>query len=80
MRCVFDNEVLNVIERTRMQKKHEWGDADPEAAGSVQSSPTLGRDTSRISSPGLSNSGVSTPLLSPSDRALSTPRDKIGRA
>ena len=25
MRCIFNNQVLNVIERTRMQAKSEWG-------------------------------------------------------
>ena len=71
MRCIFNNDVLNVIERTRMQVKQEWGDEDPDAPGSVQSSPTLSRDTSRISSPGWTNSGMGTPLLSSSDRTQS---------
>jgi hypothetical protein len=75
MRCIFNNEVLNVIERTRMQVKTEWGDASAEAKGSVQSSPTLGRDTSRVSSPSWTNPALSTPLLSPSDTGPSTPDD-----
>ena len=71
MRCVFDNEVLNVIERTRMQAKNEWGVAGPAAAGS---SPSHERDTSRRSTPaGWTQPGLHTPLISPGERTESTP-------
>ena len=71
MRCVFDNEVLNVIERTRMQAKNEWGVAAPAAAGS---SPSHERDASRRSTPASwTQPGLHTPLISPGDRAVSTP-------
>ena len=82
MRCIFNNQVLNVIERTRMQVKSEWGAAAPEIdAPAVQPSPSPGNghgNSSRRSSPSGSvrSSGLNTPLISPA----STPgRDPSAR-
>jgi len=75
MRCVFSNQVLEVIERTRMQAKPDadWSAAEPINGNGRGDTP---HHSSRRSSPmssgrsGRGESGLNTPLMSPA----STPR------
>lgn len=69
MRCVFNNQVLEVIERTRMQARPDadWGSAGPEPInGRGGDTPhNSSRRSSPMSSGRPGGSGLNTPLISP---------------